>query len=641
MTTNIHTTLIASNSFRNYYIVIFTLSILIYANTLKHGFVLDDVAVIENNKFVKAGIKGIPDILTTFYWEGYWNSNAGLYRPLSLITFALEYQVSAENPTIHHAFNIFYYALICCLLFEFLCKIFPKIDHRFFLFAVLLFIVHPIHTEVVANIKSRDELFSLLFFLLCCRQLYISKSSHRTKIVLSTLFFLLALLSKEGAIAFIPVLFFIDYLKEKNILTLLKQRIALISTTILWFAWHQYIIVSSSSPKITYTYSDNSLLATSSIIEQKATAFGMFARYIIKAIYPYTLSYDYSFKEIPIISFASIYAMAGLLIFGALLFFAIKLYKTNPLITFCIALIVLPLLLTGNIIFNIGATMGDRFLFIPTIGSCILICLFVFKVFKTTPIQPIQSNKIRFTLLFILLIFSVRTYTRNKDWKDNYTLFKHDVNVTPGSARVHFNNALALEKTNTTNDFEPSKKEYQKCLSIDPYYTDASLNLGSIYVKERNFAEALSVYQKALSKYHTNFDLLGSIGFLYYRKGDIDSSIYYLNKANLAGNTTTGLYNTLGTALFTAQKYPEAIITYEKGIKNDSSNWELYLNYGNALAVSNQFDRALKAFHNSYKLKPDNIQTPYFLALTYLKIGDTLNSDKYLNEYKQLNKKAQ
>jgi len=135
--------------------------------------------------------------MTTFYWEGYWNSNPGLYRPLSLVAFALEYEISPGNPAIHHAFNVLYYVLICCLLFEFLSRVFKKPDPRFFLFAVLLFIVHPIHTEVVANIKSRDELFSLLFFLLCCRQLYISKSSTGTKIILSSLFFLLPYYPKK------------------------------------------------------------------------------------------------------------------------------------------------------------------------------------------------------------------------------------------------------------------------------------------------------------------------------------------------------------------------------------------------------------------------------------------------------------
>ncbi len=626
---------VANTSSRNYYILIAALSFLVYANTLKHDFVLDDVAVIKNNRFVTAGLKGIPDILTTFYWEGYWNSNAGLYRPLSLISFAIEYQVSPANPFIHHVFNVCYYALLCCLLYEFLCKVFNKTDRRFFLFAILLFIVHPIHTEVVANIKSRDELFSLLFFLLSCRQLYVLPANGVKRLVFSCLFFLLALLSKEGAIAFIPVIFLIDYMEEKNILTLIKKRAALLATTALWFAWHQYIILSSSSPRINYTYSDNSLFASSSVLDQKATAFGMFARYIIKSFYPYTLSYDYSFNEIPIISFASIPAICGLLLFAAFIWLAFKTLKTNPLITFCVAMIIFPLLLTGNLLFNIGATMADRFLFIPTIGSCILICWCVYTLFKINfSTKPAAS--VQYILLAVFLLFSVQTFTRNKDWKDDFTLFKKDVTHAPGSARTHFNNALVFEKT-ITNDPGRAQKEYEICLGIDPYYHDAILNLGNIYMKQANYAAAIKLYHTDLNKYKNNPDALGNMGYTFYKMGQRDSAMYYLKKAELTGNINAVSCNVLGTLYFEKKNYPQALAAYEKGIKKDSTNIEMYNNYGNILALSNRYNDALKAFQNSYRINNNNKQALYYMAVTYSKLGDTVNAYKYYGEFKKLN----
>jgi Tfp pilus assembly protein PilF len=623
----------ANTSSRNYYILIAAVGFLLYANTLKHGFVLDDVAVIQNNRFVTAGVKGIPDILTTFYWEGYWNSNAGLYRPLSLISFAIEYQLSPANPFIHHLFNVLYYALTCCLLFEFLCRVFNKTDRRFFLFAVLLFIVHPIHTEVVANIKSRDELFSLLFFLLCCRQLYVLPDNGKKRLIFSSLFFLLALLSKEGAIAFIPVIFLIDYLDEKNIPALIKKRAALLATTAAWFAWHQYIITSSSSPRITYTYSDNSLFASSSLLDQKATAFGMFARYIIKSFYPYTLSYDYSFNEIPIISFMSVPALCGLILFGALIWLAFKTLKTNPLISFCLAMIVLPLMLTGNLFFNIGATMADRFLFIPTIGSCILICWCVFKIFKID-VSAKAPAPVEYILAAVFLLFSVKSFTRNKDWKDDFTLFKTDVHHAPGSARTHFNNALVFEKT-ITNDPTRAQKEYEVCLGIDPYYHDAILNLGNIYMKQANYTAAIKLYHTDLGRYKNNPDALGNMGYTFYKMGQRDSAVYYLKKAELTGNINAVSCNVLGTLYFEKQNYPEAISAYEKGIKKDSTNAEMYNNYGNVLALTNQYQAALKAFQSSYRAN-NNKQALYFMAITYNKLGDTVNAYKYYAQFKKL-----
>ena len=72
-------------------IIIILFSFALYLNTLNHGFVLDDIAVVEQNQYVKKGFKGIPEILTTFYWQGFTNVNVGLYRPLSLTAFAAEY----------------------------------------------------------------------------------------------------------------------------------------------------------------------------------------------------------------------------------------------------------------------------------------------------------------------------------------------------------------------------------------------------------------------------------------------------------------------------------------------------------------------------------------------------------------------
>jgi len=627
---------VSGHSFLKQYILIGVLSILVYANTLHHGFVLDDTAVIENNKFVKAGVKGIPDILSTFYWQGYWDSNAGLYRPLSLISFAIEYQISPANPLIHHLFNILYYALVCCLLYEFLRTLFKSIDHRFFLFAVLLFIVHPIHTEVVANIKSRDEIFCLLFFLLCCRQFYLLPIVKTKNVLLGSFFFLLALLSKEGAIIFLPIIFLIDYQKEKNILSLVKQRAPLLGVILFWFAWHQYIIYSSASPRITYTYSDNSLLMSSSFIQQKATAFGMFARYIIKAFYPYQLSYDYSFNQIPIISFGSVPAIGGLLILIALIYIACKNFKSNWILTFSIAMIVLPLLLTGNLFFTIGATMADRFLFISTIGSCIIICWLIYKLFKTDLASTSQPIAMRTVFVVILVLFSARTFTRNKDWKDNATLFRNDVLVSPNSARTHYNNAFALQTLVEKGDLSASEKEYEWCLSIDPDYRDALINLGVVYTRQKKFTEAIKVYQRALSVNKKDPELLGNIGDTYYKSGQIDSSIYYLEMANKAGNNSSGMYNVLGAALFAKKEYAEACVVFEKGLQKDTTNADLYLNYGNALAISAKYQEALKALLHAYRINNTNASTAYFIALTYSKLGDTLQANKYFNEYKQL-----
>ena len=143
--------------------IVAALGLLLYVNTFHHNYCLDDVAVIKANKFTQQGLAGIPTLLHTFYWQGYWTANAGLYRPLSMILFAVEWQFFPASPHIYHMVNVLLYALMGYLLFTFLTKLFPKVNLIFPFIISLLFMAHPIHIEVVANIKSADEILAFIF----------------------------------------------------------------------------------------------------------------------------------------------------------------------------------------------------------------------------------------------------------------------------------------------------------------------------------------------------------------------------------------------------------------------------------------------------------------------------------------------
>ena len=150
-------------------LVIGFLAFVLYANTLSHSYALDDFSVIKDNYVTQQGIQGIPTIMKTSYRYGYWNSNGTLYRPVSLITFALEWQIAPDSPGLSHFVNILLYALSGMLLFFTLSKILKKYNILLPFLATVFFIAHPIHTEVVANIKSRDEILAFFF---CVGALY-------------------------------------------------------------------------------------------------------------------------------------------------------------------------------------------------------------------------------------------------------------------------------------------------------------------------------------------------------------------------------------------------------------------------------------------------------------------------------------
>ena len=138
------------------------IGVLLYVNTFGHQYALDDIAAIGQNLFVKQGLKGINDLMRTEFWH-FSNISLGYYRPLSLITFALEQEYFGDkHPEYSHMINAGLYGLTGVSLGALLQKWLPGKVVVAFLVA-LVFITHPVHTEIVANIKGRDELLSFLF----------------------------------------------------------------------------------------------------------------------------------------------------------------------------------------------------------------------------------------------------------------------------------------------------------------------------------------------------------------------------------------------------------------------------------------------------------------------------------------------
>ena len=145
--------------------VVAIVAALIYSGSYGHDFAYDDLAVVKENRFVMKGSDGIGDILNTQYFEGYDpNTNARAYRPVSLVTYALEYEYFGQNPRVHHFVNILLYALTSIVLLLALLQMLNRYHWSLAFMTTLLFVVHPVHVDVVANIKSRDELIGFLNF---------------------------------------------------------------------------------------------------------------------------------------------------------------------------------------------------------------------------------------------------------------------------------------------------------------------------------------------------------------------------------------------------------------------------------------------------------------------------------------------
>ena len=231
-------------------ILLAVMAIVLYANTLGHGYVLDDNLIFIDNTFINNGWPGIVDIFTQPYRE---NCLGGcLYRPLTLALFNLEWMVAPNNPSFGHLMNVCWYAATGVLLFLTIKKLMPGSPSWFPFVASLIFIVHPVHTEVVANIKSRDEILSLFFVVLSLyHYIHWFKSHHWKSLFFAGLSLFAALLSKEGAITSLAVFPLVGWIFfQKSLTSSLKSSAWILIPAVLFLLLRAYALQGLAAPPI-------------------------------------------------------------------------------------------------------------------------------------------------------------------------------------------------------------------------------------------------------------------------------------------------------------------------------------------------------------------------------------------------------
>lgn len=180
--------------------------VLIYSNSLRNGYNMDDELVTNNHRLTSKGISAIPEIFTSSYYAddmGY----AYEYRPLVLSSYAIEHSVFGEHPFVSHFFNLLFYLVACLLLYRTLALVFSDKAQPVILAITLLFAAHPAHTEVVSSIKNRDEILGLIFSLLALNTAFQSVLKQNLwYILLSGACFFLALISKVTFIPFFVII---------------------------------------------------------------------------------------------------------------------------------------------------------------------------------------------------------------------------------------------------------------------------------------------------------------------------------------------------------------------------------------------------------------------------------------------------
>ncbi len=600
-------------------IILAVLSCLVYANTLKNGYVIDDVMMITENHYVKQGIAGIPALLTTHHLEGFGaNQVSDYYRPLSLVMFAAEYQFFGLNAAEGHFFNILIFAACVVLLFLFFNKLFngEKIIVAFV--TALLFAVHPIHTEVVANIKSRDELLCF-FFAFIALNLFINyaRQGKLYQFLTGAFCLFLSVLSKETVVTFmgvIPLVFFF-YEKEHKKRSVLITISSVVMVVLFLFLWNY----AQTRSEIQESLGAKLLHSSSAAAPGKAAALApkiLILGYHLRLLaVPYPLNFNYSFSSFASAGFGNAGVLISLAAYLLLGYTGLRRLFKNKKDPWALGILfyLITLSLYSNIVFVLGQAMANRYAFFPSAGYCLVFALaFQRWILRTesNDMAILKNGKPLAVLIPVLLCYSIMTVARNTDWKDNYTLVNADLPKSPDDYMMQHRAGLELQqKLEAEPDSlkrmqinEESIQHYLKSLAINPDYTEANSDIGVAYLRKNEYDSAIFYFKRTLGLNPSQFNAATNLGTLYFKK----------------------------------QQYRDAIIYYQKAVGIDSSIDIAWYNMGVCFAQIKQLDSSVICFKKVIQIAPglDNYKAFVKVAILY-KMTDNMDSAK---KYEQIAK---
>jgi tetratricopeptide (TPR) repeat protein len=478
----------------------------VYANTLAFDYALDDHIVITNNRFTHEGLAGIPAIFAHDSMAGYYETETipvtgGRYRPLSIATFAVEYALFGERPAVSHLVNVLCYGATVLLLFLLLLRLFPDdADAPWYasvpFLATALFAAHPLHTEVVANIKGRDDLLSLLLGLaaLLAWLRHVETRSRKAALASGVLFFL-ALLGKESALGLLaaaPVLLWC--FRRSTAAGALVAMAPLAAGTLAYVALRIAVLGVGSATVAPELMNDPFLQATGA--DRLATILYTWLLYLKLLVFPHPLTHDYYPYHIKLVGFGDPLVLLALLVCAALAAILLRELPRRTVVAFCLAWYAATFALYSNLAVDIGTFMNERFLYIPSIGFCLLVA---WGLRRWLPAPP----GVAAVTVALVVAGGATTFARNLAWKDDVTLALTDVQTSRGSARAQMaagwaHLTLAMRATDAaTNRAELAQAIAHLRTSVaicDTYYPALS-TLASALAQSGQYAEALRYYE--------------------------------------------------------------------------------------------------------------------------------------------------
>ena len=577
-------------------VLIAFLGIIVYSNTFYCAFQLDDDLSIVNNFFIR-DLSNLHDI-----WA-FWPS-----RFITYLSIAVNYHFHQLNLPGYHLFNLLVH-IITALLVWWLIRLtlstpvmitnrIARESDLIALLAGLVFVVHPVQTEAVTYVIQRAASMSSLFYLasLCCYiKARLSKQGEGARFYTGAMIMAVAaMFTKEIAIT-LPLMvllyefFFLRNGRGSNAKgpVLFLPLIFLIPLTMLLtrsFDLHGMHRAAEGPSGI-------------SPIHYLLTEFRVILTYIRLLFWPVGQNLDHDQRVLT--GFFQWPVLAGFLSISIMLFFAKRLFLEYRLVSFSILWFFLTLLPESSI-FPIRDVIFEHRLYLPAVGYSIFLVSGLYYVLGRRSIKMM-------TLILVMAIacFSVLTYQRNAVWKDNLSLWKDTVKMSPHKARPYNNLANVYLKQ---GNIKQALEDLNKSVELDPVYPEAFDSRCGAYIQQGDLVKAISDCNKSISLNPRNPKAYHNQGLIYEKQGNASMAVLNFNKAIELNPWYAEAYVDRGVVFGEKRHFIQAVLDLSRAIDLDPGNAEAYYNRAGTYYILKEYDKAWNDVHQAeglgYAIQP-------------------------------------
>lgn len=632
------------------YLFVVLLPFLIYFNAIDNEYGMDDYYVTEGNPKTADGIENIPALFTNYYADD--GETRFEYRPITHTTFAIEKSLFGSlsdsqlpqeklannvltEANVSHFINILLYALNGLLLLYFLSILLKDYSFGLPLIITILFLVHPIHTEVVNNIKSRDELLMMVFLLSALIQCmrYGSDGLKKRLPIIGGLA-LIAFLSKMSSLAFfglIPIFLYYSKVPVKRIFKAVGAVVIALAIVLLLRA------AIPGEEFRAFRYFENPLFVEDGIIARISLGFYSAFVYLQLLVFPKDLSFYYGHSQIPVADFSFWQVWVSMLIFIPLGIYGLKRLWKRDVLGLALVLWLGVMAIVVNVVYPMVGIVSERFAYIFSIGFVMVIGILLWRGYAFAKARFSTKKATIFlmgSLVFIGAVYSWRTMDRNEDWENRLVLYRHDIKHLKNSFRAHTFLAddlfaalpQAVLQKNGTEYIKEVEALYTRALEIDHKQWNAWNNLGAIqYTYYKDYQAAANFFEKARAFDGGNTDLLLNTAYSFAKLNQYRKAVNALKDALVVDPQLQPAY----IYLLSLVKNPEAHAALQKGFSEMATanpaipkQKQYWLTVAQFYAAINRSNVAVDSFAKAFLLDTTDAQLGEEVVRMYEQLED-------------------